>query len=107
MIDIRSRKLAKISRPIGEEFGQRKELTDCLKGILKSYPCEVGIRKELVQNAHDAEATEIHFIYDPRTHASDRLLSENWKELQGPALCVYNNKPISVEDLEGIQRLGI
>ena len=105
--DIRTKKLADKSRPIGKPFGQREELTDRLKGILKAYPCDVGILKELVQNADDAGATELHFIYDPRSHASERLLSNNWKELQGPALCVYNNRPFSEKDLEGIQRLGI
>ena len=106
-VDIRAKKLARISRPIGKEFGQREELTDRLKGILKAYPCDVGILKELVQNADDAGASEIHFIYDPRNHTTERLLSDNWKELQGPALCVYNNRPFSEKDLEGIQRLGI
>ena len=105
--DIRTKKLSKISRPIGREFGQREELTDRLKGILKAYPCDVGVLKELVQNADDAGASEIHFIVDPRNHPTDQLLSDNWKELQGPALCVYNNRPFSEEDLEGIQRLGI
>ncbi|KAJ7369510.1 hypothetical protein OS493_038429 [Desmophyllum pertusum] len=106
-VDIRTKKLANISRPIGKPFGQREELTDRLKGILKAYPCDVGILKELVQNADDAGATELHFIYDPRNHPTERLLSDNWKELQGPALCVYNNRPFSEKDLEGIQRLGI
>ena len=106
-IDIRTKKLSRISRPIGREFGQREELTDRLKGILKAYPCDVGVLKELVQNADDAGATEIHFIVDPRNHPTDQLLSDNWKELQGPALCVYNNRPFSEDDLEGIQRLGI
>ena len=106
-VDIRSKKLAKKSRPIGQPFGQREELTDRLKGILKSYPCDVGILKELVQNADDAGATEIHFVHDPRNHPTERVLSDNWKELQGPALCVYNNRPFSEKDLEGIQRLGI
>jgi len=105
--DIRTKKLADKSRPIGKPFGQREELTDRLKGILKAYPCDVGILKELVQNADDAGATELHFVYDPRSHPTERLLSDDWKELQGPALCVYNNRPFSEKDLEGIQRLGI
>ena len=106
-IDIRTKKLSRISCPIGQKFGQREELTDRLKGILKAYPCDVGVLKELVQNADDAGATEVHFIFDPRYHNTDQLLSDNWKELQGPALCVYNNRPFSKNDLEGIQRLGI
>ena len=106
-IDIRTKKLSRISRPIGQKFGQREELTDRLKGILKAYPCDVGVLKELVQNADDAGATEVHLIFDPRYHNTDQLLSDNWKELQGPALCVYNNRPFSKNDLEGIQRLGI
>ena len=106
-IDIRTMKLADKSRSIGQSFGQREELTDRLKSILKAYPCDVGILKELVQNADDAGATELHFVYDPRNHPTERLLSDNWKELQGPALCVYNNRPFSEKDLEGIQRLGI
>lgn len=106
-VDIRTKKLASKSRPIGRPFGQREELTDRLKGILKAYPCDVGVLKELVQNADDAGATEVHFIFDPRNHPTSQLLSDNWKELQGPALCVYNNRPFSEKDLEGIQRLGI
>ena len=105
--DIRTKKVAEKSRPIGKPFGQHEELTNRLKGILKAYPCDVGILKELVQNADDAGASELHFIYDPRNHPTERLLSDNWKELQGPALCVYNDRPFSEKDLEGIQRLGI
>ena len=63
--------------------------------------------KELLQNADDAKANEIHFVFDPRTHDSKHVFSENWKDLQGPAICVYNDKPFSEEDIKGIQKLGI
>ena len=35
-----------------------------------------------------------------------QVFEECWKPLQGPALCVYNNRPFSRSDLEGIQNLG-
>ena len=90
----------------GESFGQHEELTDRLKGILDGYPTE-GILKELVQNADDAQASEIHFIYDTRTLASEKVATdEASEELQGPALCVYNDKPFTNKDLEGIKKLG-
>ena len=60
----------------------------------------------MLQNADDAGATEIHFVKDPRQHATERVFDESWKPLQGPALCVYNDSPFSETDLAGIQRLG-
>ena len=90
----------------GIAFGQREKLTNRLKRILTGYPCEKEILKELLQNADDAQATEICFIKDPRHHSKERLFEECWKPLQGPALCVYNNKPFTKADIQGIQNLG-
>ena len=87
-------------------FGQKEKLTNRLKRILQCYPCEREILKELLQNADDAEATEICFIKDPRHHPDEKVFADCWKPLQGPALCVYNNKPFTNSDLQGIQNLG-
>ena len=91
---------------VGIPFGQREKLTNRLKRILKCYPCEKEILKELLQNADDAQATEICFIKDPRRHPDEKVFEDCWKPLQGPALCVYNNKPFTNADIEGIQNLG-
>ena len=90
----------------GIPFGQKEKLTNRLKRILTAYPCEKEILKELLQNADDAQATEICFIKDPRQHPDERVFGESWKPLQGPALCVYNNKPFTKADIVGIQSLG-
>ncbi|XP_068670657.1 sacsin-like isoform X3 [Montipora foliosa] len=91
---------------IGLPFGQNEKLTDRLKRILTGYPGGIEILKELVQNADDAQASEISFIKDPRHHPEKRVFKESWKTLQGPALCVYNNKPFTKADIEGICNLG-
>ncbi|XP_068723196.1 sacsin-like isoform X3 [Montipora capricornis] len=91
---------------VGIPFGQREKLTNRLQRILSAYPCEKEILKELLQNADDAEATEICFIKDPRRHCDDRVFADSWNALQGPALCVYNNKPFTEADIAGIQSLG-
>ena len=91
---------------LGIPFGQREKLTNRLKRILTGYPCEKEILKELLQNADDAQATEISFIKDPRNHPDERVFEDSWKPLQGPALCVYNNKPFTNADMEGIRNLG-
>lgn len=104
---IRERRREKYGNTLLMSFGQHEELTDRIKNILGTYPCDVGILKELVQNADDAKATEIVFIYDKRTLPSERVLQDNAKEIQGPALCVYNNRPFSEDDFNGICNLGI
>ena len=99
--------LKKYSKSIGVSFGQKESLLDRLQEILDGYPAE-GILKELVQNADDAQASEIHFIYDSRSLKNEKVVTEKEtsEEIQGPALCVYNDKPFTEKDLEGIQRLG-
>ncbi|XP_078348598.1 sacsin-like [Oculina patagonica] len=91
---------------VGIPFGQREKLTNRLKRILTAYPCEKELLKELLQNADDAEATEICFIQDPRHHADEKVFEDSWKPLQGPALCVYNNSPFTEADIKGVQNLG-
>ena len=90
----------------GIPFGQKERLTNSLRRILNSYPCDHEILKELIQNADDAKATKIHFVRDPRHHPETHVFENSWKPLQGPALCVFNNMPFTMNDLEGIQRLG-
>ena len=91
---------------VGIPFGQREKLTNRLKRILTGYPCGKELLKELIQNADDAQATEICFINDPRHHANERLFEDSWKPLQGPALCVFNNSPFTSADIKGVQNLG-
>ena len=91
---------------LGISFGQKEKLTNRLKRILTAYPCGKELLKELLQNADDAQATEICFIKDSRSHPKERVFETCWEPLQGPALCVYNNKPFTNADIEGIQNLG-
>ncbi|KAK7495950.1 hypothetical protein BaRGS_00012651 [Batillaria attramentaria] len=88
------------------EFGQSEKLTVRIKRLLEGYTFDSSLFKELLQNADDAGATEIKFIIDRRRLGKERV-PEGWSEhLQGPALCVYNNKSFTTIDMQGIQNLG-
>ena len=89
------------------QFGQHEELTRRIQNIIRDYPFDVTILKELLQNADDAKATKMHVILDMRTHSDEHLLSDEWRDLQGPALLVWNDSIFSKRDLEGIQHLGL
>ncbi|KAL3892282.1 hypothetical protein ACJMK2_004501 [Sinanodonta woodiana] len=87
--------------------GQKEKLVTRLRGILSAYPCDDGIMKELLQNADDAQASEIHFIKDYRTHSCEKIFDQRYAPLQGPALCVFNNSAFTKQDIEGIHELGL
>ena len=98
-----------ISRSKGipyKPFGQHEKLTVRIKNLLKGYRNDEDILNELLQNADDAGAAEVIFILDTRCHGGEKVFSDEWKDLQGPALLVCNDAPFKVSDLEGIQLLG-
>ena len=91
----------------GEEFGQAEELTLRLNNILRDLPRDITFLKELLQNADDAGAKKLYIILDKRSHGKEKVISEEWKELQGPALLFWNDSSFSEEDLKGIQKIGL
>ena len=104
---VREKMLDRYARDMpGRPFGQSEPLTKRLKNILRQYPAGEEILKELLQNADDAGATELHISFDKRHYGTKRVFSEKWRSLQGPAICVYNNRPFTEADIEGIQNLG-
>uniref|UniRef100_T1J4U3 Uncharacterized protein n=1 Tax=Strigamia maritima TaxID=126957 RepID=T1J4U3_STRMM len=92
--------------PFGNPFGQGEPLTTRIGNILKQYNNKEDLLREMIQNADDSGATEIKFILDQRKLKTDKLLSEGWKNLQGAALVVCNNRPFKEENYEGIKNLG-
>ena len=94
----------------GTDFGQHEDLCDRLKSILKKYPADYSILNEFIQNADDAQATEIVFVLDHRKFSQAKLFPskhQSWKDLQHtPALCVINNCKFTENDIKGIAQLG-
>ena len=94
-----------LNSSIGIGFGQHEDLTKRIQNLLLGYT-EEDIIKELLQNADDSNATEVEFILDYQNHNTEKVLSDEWKKLQGPALIVTNNGEFTYNDLEAIQKLG-
>ena len=102
-----------ISKMIGAEeldmeFGQSEPLTRRLQNLLSDYTDGLAVLKELIQNADDAGASEIRFLYDERTNqdAQKSLLDQGMKDLQGPALWTYNDAVFTDNDFESIIKLS-
>lgn len=99
-----SRKM--ISQAIGEPFGQREELSNRIRQILKGYDTRAHVFTEMIQNADDAGASEISFVVDWRQLDTKKVFGECFEPLQGPALCCWNNAVFTEADYKGIVSLG-
>ena len=91
-----------------EDYGQSEPLTKRIKEIIKDYGDGSAIFKELIQNADDAGATEVKFLYDERLNEDKKksLIDPCLKEFQGSALWAYNNAKFSEEDFQNLIKLG-
>ena len=89
-----------------ERFFQREDINKRLARIAESYSNPMDIFKELIQNADDAQATQVHFILDQRILPAKHVIDHGFEKLLDPALLVYNNVPFKTSDIEGIQRVG-
>ncbi|KAJ3590909.1 hypothetical protein NHX12_008857, partial [Muraenolepis orangiensis] len=91
----------------GGRFGQTTPpLVEFLKDILRRYPEGGQILKELIQNAEDAGATEVKFMFDETEYGVESLWSQDMAQYQGPALYVYNDAVFTDEDWNGIQEIA-
>ncbi|KTG42094.1 hypothetical protein cypCar_00018900 [Cyprinus carpio] len=61
---------------------------------------------ELIQNAEDAGATEVKFMYDETEYGVESLWSHDMAQYQGTALYVYNDAVFTTEDWNGIQEIA-
>ena len=95
-----------ITEDVFEDAGQHEPLITRLSNILKEYKDGLTIIKEMIQNADDAEATEVNILYDARQHTTEKLLFKGMGDSHGPALIVHNNSTFTNEDFENITKLA-
>ena len=95
-----------ITEDVFEDAGQHEPLITRLSNILKEYKDGLTIIKEMIQNADDAEATEVNILYDARQHTTEKLLFKGMGDSHGPALVVHNNSTFTNEDFESITKLA-
>jgi len=91
-----------------EAAGQTEPLTTRLRSLLRdiSESEDLGLFKSLLQNADDAKASEVHFVWDWRSFGRQSLMSPEMGRWQGPCLWAHNNASFSPQDFENITQLG-
>eukprot|EP01125_Pyxidicula_operculata_P009975 TRINITY_DN3287_c0_g1_i12.p1 TRINITY_DN3287_c0_g1~~TRINITY_DN3287_c0_g1_i12.p1 ORF type:complete len:567 (-),score=63.98 TRINITY_DN3287_c0_g1_i12:1455-3155(-) len=87
-----------------EAYGKKQDLITGIQEILHNH-ADFKLFSEFVQNAEDAGATKLKFIFDSSTYPTQTLLSPSMASYQGPSLIIYNNAPMTEEDFKAINHL--
>ena len=66
------------------------------------------LSQELIQNADDAQASEVGFLIDWRDHPSGRddVMFDNFEQYQGPALYAWNNAVFEKDDWHSLGKIN-
>ncbi|XP_041369841.1 sacsin-like [Gigantopelta aegis] len=93
---------------IDMNFGQTEPLTRRLRNLLWEYTDGFSVPKEIIQNADDAGASEVNFLYDERENINARtnLINPGMSSLQGQALWAQNDAQFSKSDFDNITKLS-
>ncbi|KAL8805637.1 MAG: hypothetical protein Q9200_005350 [Gallowayella weberi] len=86
-------------------FEQNSPITTILRQICESYPDSSCLR-ELLQNADDAQASEIEYTLDTKTYDDLPLIHPGLQAYHGPALLVKNNKVFTDRDFASLASIG-
>ena len=62
--------------------------------------------QELIQNADDAQATEVAFLIDWRHHPTEDVMFPNFDKYQGPALYAWNNAVFEKKDWHSLAKIS-
>ena len=91
----------------GVPFAQSQAMSDRIREILHEYS-ESKVPIEFIQNAEDAKASRIQFIFETKTkYAEKALLGEKLAVLQNcDSLYIYNDSYFSEKDFERIIKVG-
>ena len=94
-----------ITATVSSDFEQGKDLTCELNKILNDHS-KKSFLNELIYHTGTKGATQLYFLLDKHYHKSIRIISGDWKGLQGPALLFWVDSAYSDEDLLAVHATG-
>ncbi|KAM0180824.1 hypothetical protein ACHAPF_002117 [Botrytis cinerea] len=91
--------------PAEFDLPQVQTILNALKNICRDYPAGGSVLRELLQNADDAQASEVKFFLDENSYGTENL-PPKLAQYQGPALLAYNNAEFKKEHFQSLSQVG-